>query len=77
MDGAIKSHALCSSYVERKPLMTTKCKKVMAEKINGEFRDGMGTRLGNGISPCFLGLEYDRPSLNPFVFRRKCFASCL
>ena len=30
----------------------------------------MGLRLGSGISPClftFGGVEYDRPSLNPFI----------
>jgi len=46
---------------------------------NVEFRDGMGLRLGNGISPRFFsfvrGGEYDRPSLNPFCFSEKiiCF----
>ena len=39
-----------------------------------EFRDGMGLRLGNGISSCFLALlRYDRPSLNPFCFSEKFF----
>ena len=29
------------------------------------------------VSLLFWGVEYDRPSLNPFVFRRKFFASCI
>ena len=33
-----------------------------------EFRDGIGLRMSNGISPCFFAfqVELDRPSLNPF-----------
>ena len=41
--------------------------------LNSKFFNGMGLRLGNGISPCcftFCGVEYDRSSLNPFF----CFA---
>jgi len=44
---------------------------------NVEFRDGIELRLGNGTSPCFflffLGVEHDRPSLNPFCFSEKIF----
>ena len=29
------------------------------------------------VSSLLRGVEYDRPSLNPFVFRRKSFASCI
>ena len=29
------------------------------------------------VSSLFWGVEYDRPSLNPFCFQRKFFASCL
>ena len=47
---------------------------------NVEFRDGMGPRLGNVIplvSLLFLGVEYDRPSLNPLlIFGEKFFVSC-
>ena len=40
------------------------------------FFNGMGPRLGNGISlvsSLFWGVEYDRPSLNPFCFWEKNF----
>ena len=36
---------------------------------NVELRDGMGLRMGKGISPClfaFQEVESERPSLNPF-----------
>ena len=40
------------------------------------FVNGMGLRMGNGISPCFS--EYGRPSINPFHFQRKvCFLTFL
>ena len=29
------------------------------------------------VSSLFWGVEYDRPSLNPFCFQRKFFAACL
>jgi len=45
MDGAMKSHALYSSYVERKPLMTTKCKKSNGRKKSMENL-GMGWERG-------------------------------
>ena len=47
---------------------------------NVEFRDGMGLRLGNGISfvsSLFWEVEYDRPSLNPFCFSEKSFCFLL
>ena len=50
-------------------------------KENVEFRDGMGPRLANDISPCFFTFlrdgVYDRPSLNLLSFSEKIFASCL
>jgi len=44
-----------------KPVMLS-CKSTHEGK---EFRDWMGLRMGNGISPCFLEVENDRPLLNP------------
>jgi len=45
--------------------------------LNFTFVNGMGLRLGNGISPCFFRVKYDRLSLNPFCFLEKIFCFLL
>ena len=47
---------------------------------NVEFRDGVGLRLGYGISPCFLFLRFferwnitDRPKISSISWRKLCY----
>jgi len=48
----LSSHPAMPEIVAAKTMKGKLCTVIV--KKNVEFRDGMGPRLGNGISPCFF-----------------------
>ena len=52
---------VCTANVPTPPALCLDT-PVLRQKV--KFRNGMGLRMGDGISPCFWEIQYYRPSLN-------------